>query len=82
MEYTVDQSIAGSYGTEDNVFAGHPSDRARAREALKIANAEEIGFDEYVQKHRDYLKGRGCSNEHIEKQIARVTNLESYFDFD
>lgn len=74
--------IAGSYGTADNKFAGHPNDCERARQSLVEAGNEQVGFEEFVQMHRDYLTTKGCSEAHIEEQLIRVQKLDTYFDYD
>lgn len=71
--------IAGSYGTADDVFAGNPFDRERAREAIVEAGNEDISFDEYIQMHIDYLKGKRRDEKHIEEQIKKVKDLCHYF---
>jgi len=79
---TLDNLIKTSYGIEDCLFALHEFDRERALKSLIAAEKEEVGFEEFIQKHIDYLKSKNCSEEHIEKQIKRVKKIESYFRFD
>ena len=79
---TLDNLIKTSYGIEDCLFALHEFDRERALKSLIAAENEEVGFEEFIQKHIDYLKSKNCSEEHIEKQIKRVKKVESYFRFD
>jgi hypothetical protein len=74
--------IAGSYGTADNIFAGHPNDCERARQSLVEAGNENIGFTEFLKMHEDYLKAKGCDDAHIKEQLKRVKRLDNYFDYD
>jgi hypothetical protein len=79
---TLDNLIAASYGSEDCIFAGHELDRQRALKSLTAANNEEVGFAEFLEKHRQYLISRQCSLEHIEEQLQRVQTLDLYFSLD
>jgi hypothetical protein len=79
---TLDNLISHSYGIEDYIFAGHEYDRKRALEALTIANEEGVGFTEFMTRHRQYLQGRGCSEEHIVEQLERVKRIDLYFSND
>jgi len=72
--------IRTSYGTADNRFAGHPLDAARAARSIIAANDAGVSFEDFVQMHRDYLNGKGLPPEQIEAQIARVRNIENYFN--
>lgn len=74
--------IAGSYGIADNMFAGHPLDAGRARQALINAGDAGVGLEEYLNLHREYLRSRGCSDEHIERELGKVQNISYYFDAD
>jgi len=74
--------IASSYGTEDNIFAGHELDRQRALLSLTAADEEGVGFAEFLEKHRQYLTNKKCSLEHIEEQLQRVQRLDLYFGLD
>ncbi|MDW9381940.1 hypothetical protein [Chryseobacterium sp. JV558] len=74
--------IKTSYGVVDLIFAGHEYDRKRALEAIKIANREGVGFNDFLDMHRDYLENKNCSYEHIENQILRVQQIGLYFSND
>jgi hypothetical protein len=78
----LDNLIAKSYGSVDCIFAGHELDRQRALESLTAANEEGVGFVEFIERHRQYLTNKGCSQEHIEKQLGRVQTLGMYFSLD
>ena len=71
--------IKGSYGAEDGFFGLHHLARERALESLKVANEDSIGFEEFIERHRDYLVSKDYSIEHIEKQLKKVKVIESYF---
>lgn len=71
--------IKGSYGIEDGFFALQDLDRERAFESLKVANEESIGFEEFIERHRDFLVSKDYPIEHIEKQLKKVKVIESYF---
>lgn len=57
----------------------HPSDKAKAREAFCEAVNEKVDFDEFVEVARTFLTEKGCSPEHIKKEIKKVKELKSYF---
>ncbi len=78
----LDQLIQHSYGIADLIFAGHELDRQRALQALIVANEEEVGYAEFLEKHRQFLRGRNCTQEHIDEQIKRVKKLSLYFALD
>ncbi|WP_295199604.1 hypothetical protein, partial [uncultured Chryseobacterium sp.] len=60
--------ITSSYGIADFIFAGHQYDRQNALQAIRVANREGIGFNDFLNLHRDYLRVKNCSTEHIENQ--------------
>lgn len=70
--------IEKSYGEHDAIFALHPKDRERALQSLIVADEQGIGFSEFLEKHRTFLKEFGVSDKHIEEQLARVKDLTSY----
>ncbi len=72
--------LEASFGMEDHLFAGHPSDKAKAREAFCEAVNEDVDFDEFVKVAKTFLTEKGCSPEHIKKEIKKVKELKSYFD--
>jgi len=47
--------IGGSFGSADNIFAGHPSDEERAKEFRKMAFDNEITLDEMLNINISYL---------------------------
>lgn len=74
--------IAGTYGSIDHIFAGHPADIGRAAVLIVEAINEDLGLEDYIQLHKDYLKSKGCSTAHIDEQIERVKDIGSYFKND
>jgi|GEM_PF-905034 len=78
----LERLIAGSYGSVDNLFAGHHNDMERAAQSLVEANNTGVGFADYLEKHRDYLRRKGCTNAHIEEQIEDVQDISNYFTND
>jgi hypothetical protein len=74
--------IHSSYGTADLIFAGHPMDSNQAALAIAEANKEDIGLSEYLKLHKEFLKNKGCSKEHIKEQLEAVMDLASYFKHD
>jgi peptidase E len=75
----LEQLIINSYGHADHLFAVHPLDIERAYLSIVRANEEHVGFEEYVEKHRNYLQSLQLSPEHIESQLDRVKDITSYF---
>lgn len=71
--------IKRSYGDADLIFASHSIEIEHARNSLIAAEKEDVGFKEFLKKHRDFLRSENCSDEHIENQIRRVKNLSNYF---
>ena len=78
----LEQLIMYSYGTEDHLFALHSLDIERACQSIMKANEENVGYQEYLMKHRNYLENLNLSNEHIESQLNRVKDITSYFKID
>ena len=74
--------IKTSYGIEDRIFAGHEYDRQSAMKALNTAQDENVGFEEFIRMHQEFLQNQNCSEEHINRQLNRVKNLELYFRLD
>ncbi|MDE1205504.1 MULTISPECIES: hypothetical protein [Tenacibaculum] len=78
----LEKLIASSYGVEDLIFAGHSLDIERASKSIVVANEEEIGMEEFLKKHREFLESKGCCLDHIEGQLKRVQRIDLYFKFD
>lgn len=71
--------IATSYGIEDRIFALHPSDIQASQNAIKEAFRLELGFQEYLNLHKEFLINEGVNQDHIEEQLKNVKNLYRYF---
>lgn len=78
----LERLIAGSYGSVDNVFAGHANDAERARASIVEAGKQNVGLSEFLNMHREYMLNKGCSEAHILEQIENVQDISSYFDYD
>lgn len=78
----LDNLIENSYGYADGIFAGHELNRQSSLKSLISANEVEIGYQEFLDRHRNYLNGRGFPEEHINNQLLRVSNLSIYFRLD
>jgi hypothetical protein len=71
--------ISGCFGDQDAIFAGHPMDKQRAKEAIKEAKANGASRDDfekemvwYIYKH---VKAPGMLQPHITEQIKRLHKL-------
>ena len=74
--------IRSSYGAADREFAGHPNDRERAAQSIKAANDAEVGYEEFLQLHRDFLAGEGRTQAHINTELEKVKDITRYFTND
>lgn len=72
--------LEASFGMVDRLFARHPSDKAKAKEAFFEAVKEGVDFKEFVKAARAFLTENGCPPKHIQKEIKKVKELKSYFD--
>lgn len=69
--------IASSYngGLKFGVNTG---DIEQAVKALIEANAQGVGFKQFIELHKSYLSNKGLSLNDIDNEIAKVSNLRSY----
>lgn len=74
--------IAISYGTEDKIFALHYYDRKQAQDALFEAFRIRVGFQGYVNLHREFLLSEGVTQDHVQEQLKLVKDLARYFTED
>jgi len=74
--------IKRSYGSADLIFVSHQLEIDYARKSLEAAENENVGYTEFLQKHREFLSSQDCSDEHIEIQISKVQDLTNYFSND
>jgi len=70
--------LENSFGTADHIFGGHPIDSKNAREMLKEASAKGLSKNDIENEAREYLASKGCSSDHIDEQIKKVNDIESY----
>ncbi|MAD00840.1 MAG: hypothetical protein CMK76_13320 [Pseudomonadales bacterium] len=57
-----------AFGIVDKRFAGHPSDKERAREARKLINSAGVSWEEIEEEIGRILQG--CTAEHLQAQLA------------
>jgi precorrin-3B methylase len=74
--------IKSSYGDQDLKFAGHAEDIKRAAQAIVEANETQVGYERYIEMHREYLRSRRCPEDDINEQLEKVKDISSYFIFD
>jgi cation transport regulator ChaC len=74
--------IPRCYSTTDLIFAGHPNEIESAQEILNTALKEDLGFEDYLNLHIEYLKSKGVTDEHLEEQEERLKDLSTYFQND
>lgn len=73
------QKVAGGFGSQDVIFANHPLDEQRAKEAIKDAKAAGASFDDFEKEvvwhvYRNFT-APGMQQDHITKQVARAKQL-------
>ena len=69
------QRIGGCFGTEDGIFAGHPSDEERAKELRELAFKNKITLHEIRELALGYLYGRRYLGDHIKEQVDKVDKM-------
>lgn len=69
----VSKFLKGSFGSVDRVFAGHPSDAARAFKWLAHLRKKGIGWKEAQKQIEKHLEG--SPKAHVKKQVARAKKL-------
>lgn len=72
------QEIEKCFGIEDLIFAGHSIEKKHARFMLSEASKQGFDLTDIEETSRNFLEGKNCSIEHIEKQIERIRELENY----
>lgn len=81
LEYLKAQ-IPGCFGMDDLEFAGHFNDIEQARSVLIRSLKADVPLNAYLSMFKEYLESRGARKGHINEQMKRVMNLESYFTED
>lgn len=66
----------------DNIFAINTPDIESAQNAIVAANQKDIGFEDYLNHHKEYLESKGCSSQDITKELNKVKEVKSYFKND
>lgn len=74
--------ISISYGTQDLIFALHPSDSQASQQAIIEAFRLKLGFQEYLDLHKDFLNEKGAHEDHIVEQLEYVKDVQRYFTQD
>lgn len=72
-------NIGDCFGIVDKKFALHPSDALSASKLLVEAQAEGVGFAEFVETIKQWMVDQGCSPAHITEQLVRINDLSTYF---
>ncbi|RXK82460.1 hypothetical protein EST62_10610 [Chlorobaculum sp. 24CR] len=73
------EKIAGCFGDQDLIFAGHSNDKKRAKEMMINALEEGVSFKDYEKSIKNYLEEKTENRSHINNQMRRVRNLKYYF---
>lgn len=76
------EKISVCFGASDMEFARHDTERRNAKEVLCEVLNSGVGFSEYKEEAERWLKSKGLTEDHIARQMARVSDLESYFQCD
>ena len=73
------QRVPGAFGCQDVIFAVHPSDENRAKEAIKDAKAAGATFPDFekevVWHCYQNVTAPGMLQEHIADQVASAKKL-------
>lgn len=77
------ENVSKCFGSEDNIFAGHPTEIGFAHKVLEYAlNSGVSSWSEFCEPFKTLLKEKGLSAEHVEKQMKRIQDLSNYFEQD
>lgn len=68
----ITRRIGGCFGSEDKIFAGHPSDEGRAKELRKLATENNISLQQVMQIVDAFLLNCGWFLEHLKKEQAKA----------
>lgn len=66
------RTIGGWFGDADLIFAGHPLDEGRAKEARKLAIENNVTKKEIIELSLGFLYGKNCIKEHTDEQIKKI----------
>ena len=71
--------VPGGFGSADCIFAGHPSDEQRAKDAIKAAKAAGASFDDFEKEMVWHIyktvTAPGALQDHIATQVAKARKL-------
>jgi threonine synthase len=68
----VKQKIAGCFGSDDGIFAGHQTDEDRAKELRQFAANKGLSLDEVSAVAMDYMQQKGYIKDHIDEQMPEI----------
>lgn len=80
-----EKQIAGCFGVEDRKFASQYCDIERAKEMLIAALQQGVGYKEYCNAIKDWLRGQlvnvnpKVAKERLKSEMKKVRKLSSYF---
>jgi len=74
--------IPQCYHENDTTFGGQGGCLFKAKELIIKALNNKIGFDNYINLHKEYLANQNLTKEKIEEELNKVKNIESYFTCD
>lgn len=64
--------IPASFGAQDCIFAGHPSDAENAVNLLKVCFEQDVPLKELLVAVEDYLRKQRVSEDIISEQLGDV----------
>ena len=68
----ISRRIGGCFGSEDKIFAGHPSDEGRAKELRKLAVDNNVSLKQVMQIVDAFLLNCGWFLEHLKQQQTKA----------
>lgn len=74
------QLLEGCFGVVDYEFGEHDLERERARELMSWICRHNISRGRIEQAATEYLKTKGCTQMHIDKQLAQMRDLSNWLD--
>jgi hypothetical protein len=69
--------VAGCFGADDLIWAGHEEDQRRCRQLLQDAIESGATMEDIVETVRGYLQSKRASKDHIDEQIRSVRDLKT-----
>ena len=76
------KAISNCFNITDREFATHENQRSVAQKLLHEALSQNVGFTAYIAEFESWLKSESTNQDHIDKQLSRISNLENYFQND